>query len=149
MLDARSKTLSEGCRSLCGDQRSEWKEQEEGCEPAGEGDQISMFAPWIRSIPVRVLIDHCGRPSPDAGLAQPGFTALLDLAQTERVRVKVSGYSKFFRQRFRRRVIIIVEGRISGYRSHPAAADKVSRCWHGSGRRNTVPSSHERKTCPS
>ncbi|WP_127904162.1 amidohydrolase family protein [Solirhodobacter olei] len=65
-----------------------------------EGDQIGMFAPWIRSIPVRVLIDHCGRPSLDAGLAQPGFTTLLDLAQTERVWVKVSGYSKFSRQRF-------------------------------------------------
>jgi predicted TIM-barrel fold metal-dependent hydrolase len=60
-----------------------------------EHDQLLMFVPWIEDIPVRVLIDHCGRPTPQAGLDQPGFKALLKLARTNRVSVKLSGYSKF------------------------------------------------------
>lgn len=60
-----------------------------------EHEQLSLFVPWIESIPVRVLIDHCGRPTPRDGLQQPGFAALLKLATTGRVHVKLSGYSKF------------------------------------------------------
>ena len=60
-----------------------------------EHDQLSMFVPWIEAMPIRVLIDHCGRPTPEAGLDQPGFQALLRLAATQRVSVKLSGYSKF------------------------------------------------------
>jgi len=63
-----------------------------------EHDQLLMFVPWIEDIPVRVLIDHCGRPTPEAGLGQPGFQALLRLARTGRVNVKLSGYSKFARR---------------------------------------------------
>jgi predicted TIM-barrel fold metal-dependent hydrolase len=57
-----------------------------------------MYVPWIEEIPVRVVIDHSGRPSPEAGLQQPGFAGLLKLARTGRVNVKLSGYSKFARQ---------------------------------------------------
>jgi len=60
-----------------------------------EHDQLLMFLPWIEEMPVRALIDHCGRPTPEAGLAQPGFKALLRLADTGRVHVKLSGYAKF------------------------------------------------------
>jgi predicted TIM-barrel fold metal-dependent hydrolase len=60
-----------------------------------EDDQFLMYAPWIESIPVKVLIDHLGRPSPQAGLKQPAFAALLRLAETGRVSVKISGYPKF------------------------------------------------------
>ncbi|MSO68339.1 MAG: 2-pyrone-4,6-dicarboxylate hydrolase [Pseudolabrys sp.] len=60
-----------------------------------EHDQLSTFVPWIEAMPIRVLIDHCGRPTPDAGLNQPGFKTLLRLAKTKRVNVKLSGYSKF------------------------------------------------------
>ena len=60
-----------------------------------EHDQLSLFVPWIEAMPVRVLIDHCGRPTPRAGLQQPGFQALLRLARSGRVHVKLSGYSKF------------------------------------------------------
>lgn len=66
-----------------------------------EGDQIGMFRPWFEDIPVRVLVDHCGRPTPSAGLDQPGFRTLLDLAETDRVWVKVSGYLKFARTPYR------------------------------------------------
>jgi predicted TIM-barrel fold metal-dependent hydrolase len=62
-----------------------------------EHDQLMMFVPWIEAIPIRVLIDHCGRPTPEAGLQQAGFAALLRLARTGRVHVKLSGYSKFSR----------------------------------------------------
>ena len=60
-----------------------------------EHDQLLQFVPWIEAMPIRVLIDHCGRPAPQAGLAQPGFQALLRLARSKRVSVKLSGYSKF------------------------------------------------------
>ncbi len=60
-----------------------------------EHDQLLQFVPWIEQTPVRVLIDHCGRPTPRLGLKQPGFQALLQLARTKRVTVKLSGYSKF------------------------------------------------------
>jgi predicted TIM-barrel fold metal-dependent hydrolase len=60
-----------------------------------EHDQLLQFVPWIEAMPIRVLIDHCGRPTPQEGLAQPGFRALLNLAGTNRVSVKLSGYSKF------------------------------------------------------
>ena len=62
-----------------------------------EHDQLLMFVPWIEEMPVRVLIDHCGRPTPEDGLDQPGFKALLRLAETGRVHVKLSGYAKFAR----------------------------------------------------
>lgn len=62
-----------------------------------EHDQLLSFVPWIEALPIHVLIDHCGRPTPEAGLDQPGFKALLRLAHTKRVSVKLSGYSKFSR----------------------------------------------------
>jgi len=62
-----------------------------------EHDQLAMFVPWIEAMPIRVLIDHCGRPMPEAGLRQAGFAALMRLARTKRVNVKLSGYSKFSR----------------------------------------------------
>lgn len=63
-----------------------------------ENDQLELFVPWIEKYPVKVLIDHCGRPTPEQGFDQPGFAALLRIAKTKRVSVKLSGYSKFARQ---------------------------------------------------
>lgn len=63
-----------------------------------EHDQLELFTPWIEKYPVKVLIDHCGRPTPEEGLGQPGFAALLRIAKTKRVSVKLSGHSKFARQ---------------------------------------------------
>ena len=62
-----------------------------------EHDQFLMYAPWIEKIPVNVLLDHTGRPAPPAGLDQPSFVAMLRLAKTGRVNVKLSGYLKFAR----------------------------------------------------
>lgn len=63
-----------------------------------EHDQLVGLRPLLERNGTRVLIDHCGRPSPDAGLDQPGFQALLALARTRRVAVKLSGFQKFSRQ---------------------------------------------------
>ncbi len=57
-----------------------------------------MFLPWIAEIPVKVVVDHCARPTPEAGLQQPGFWELLKLADSGRVSVKISGYAKFSRE---------------------------------------------------
>jgi predicted TIM-barrel fold metal-dependent hydrolase len=63
-----------------------------------EGDQLLALLPLIRSSRVRLLIDHCGRPSVEAGLRQPGFRALLELGKAGRAAVKLSGWYKFSRQ---------------------------------------------------
>lgn len=62
-----------------------------------ERDQLLAFMPALERTPVKVLVDHCGRPTPEAGLDQPGFKALLQLADTGRAHVKLSGYAKFSR----------------------------------------------------
>ena len=38
-----------------------------------EHDQFLMYAPWIEQIPVKVLIDHAGRPDPAAGPEPAGL----------------------------------------------------------------------------
>jgi len=63
-------------------------------------DQLLVLAPMLERAGVRVLIDHCGRPTTAAGLDQPGFRTLLRLAATGRVFVKLSGYVKFAQRPF-------------------------------------------------
>lgn len=63
-----------------------------------EHDQLLPFVKWIEDIPVPTLVDHCGRPTVANGLNQPAFQALLKLADTGRVSVKLSGYAKFSQQ---------------------------------------------------
>ena len=60
-----------------------------------EHDQLLALAAPLQASGARILIDHCGRPTPSAGLAQPGFQALLALARTGRAAVKLSGFQKF------------------------------------------------------
>jgi predicted TIM-barrel fold metal-dependent hydrolase len=57
--------------------------------------QLCALAPLFERTGVRLLIDHCGRPSPDAGLREPGFQELLRLGRERRAVVKLSGYFKF------------------------------------------------------
>jgi predicted TIM-barrel fold metal-dependent hydrolase len=57
--------------------------------------QLCALAPLLKRTGVRLLIDHCGRPSPDAGLQEPGFQELLRLGREQRAVVKLSGYFKF------------------------------------------------------
>jgi predicted TIM-barrel fold metal-dependent hydrolase len=65
-----------------------------------EHDQLVPLVPMLERSGVRILIDHCGRPTPAAGLDQPGFRALLGLAATRRAFVKLSGVVKFSRDPF-------------------------------------------------
>ena len=63
-----------------------------------EGDQLVSLWPLIEDSGVRVLVDHCGRPVPERGVGQAGFRALLALAATGRVTVKLSGMIKCSRR---------------------------------------------------
>lgn len=63
-------------------------------------DQLLDFMPLIEASPVRLMVDHCGRPAPELGLGQPGFQALLALGRAGRASVKLSGYSQFSHERF-------------------------------------------------
>lgn len=63
-------------------------------------DQLLAFLPLIEQSRVRLFVDHCGRPAPERGLAQPGFQALLDLGRAGRACVKLSGFSQFSRDRY-------------------------------------------------
>ncbi len=66
----------------------------------GERDQLSSLAPLVGRSGARILIDHCGRPDPDAGLHQAAFQAVLALARTGRAYVKLSGYVKFSHEQY-------------------------------------------------
>jgi predicted TIM-barrel fold metal-dependent hydrolase len=61
-------------------------------------DQLVHMMPLLAGSGVRILIDHCGIPSVDAGLERPGFRAVLELGRTQRAFVKLSGFVKFARE---------------------------------------------------
>ena len=63
-----------------------------------EHAQLLAFMPMLERTPVRILVDHSGRPTVAEGLQQPGFRALLDLAATRRAYVKLSGFVKYSRE---------------------------------------------------
>lgn len=63
-----------------------------------EHDQLVAMRPMLVDSGVRMLVDHCGRPTVAAGLDQPGFKAVLQLARTHRAFVKLSGLVKFARE---------------------------------------------------
>lgn len=60
-----------------------------------EHEQLLAFMPMLAQSRVRVLVDHAGRPTVAQGVQQKGFRALLDLAQTKRAYVKLSGFVKY------------------------------------------------------
>jgi len=47
---------------------------------------------------MNVVVDHFGRPDPDIGVRDPGFRRLLELAETQRVWVKISAAYRNRRQ---------------------------------------------------
>ena len=58
-------------------------------------DQLLALRGLLQRTSARLLIDHCGRPDVRAGVQQPGFQALLQLAGSGRASVKLSGMQKF------------------------------------------------------
>jgi predicted TIM-barrel fold metal-dependent hydrolase len=65
-----------------------------------EQAQMRTLAPVLLNSGARLLIDHCGRPDLTQGLGGDGFTALLQLADSGRATVKLSGFSKFSAEDF-------------------------------------------------
>ena len=63
-----------------------------------EHDLLVPMLPMLADSDVRILVDHCGRPTVSAGIGQPGFRALRELGTTGRAFVKLSGLAKFSRQ---------------------------------------------------
>lgn len=63
-----------------------------------EGDQLLGLLPLIEQSNVKLLIDHCGRPLPQAGLKSTAFQALLALGKNKRATIKLSGFQKFSHQ---------------------------------------------------
>lgn len=61
-------------------------------------DQLLELRGLLQGSRARLLIDHCGRPDVAAGVQQPGFQALLRLADSGRASVKLSGMQKFAAQ---------------------------------------------------
>ncbi len=62
-----------------------------------EHDQLVPMMPLLAGSAVRILVDHCGRPTVRNGLGDAGFRALLELGSTRRAFVKLSGFAKFSR----------------------------------------------------
>lgn len=60
-------------------------------------DQLVALAPLLERSGVRVVVDHCGRPDPRAGLDAPGFRELLRWGRSGRAVVKLSGCVKVAR----------------------------------------------------
>ena len=58
-------------------------------------DQLAEVMPILQKSGVRVMIDHCGRPSAKRGVQQKGFQALLELGRSGNHVVKLSGAFRF------------------------------------------------------
>ena len=61
-------------------------------------DQLRALGPLLDRSGARVVVDHCGRPDPGRGLADPGFAELLRRGRDGRTVVKLSGLYKFAHQ---------------------------------------------------
>ena len=60
-----------------------------------QNDDLLLFMPWLKEFPVKILIDHCGRPGAGFSPDRPEYSALLELAETGRASIKISGFAKF------------------------------------------------------
>jgi predicted TIM-barrel fold metal-dependent hydrolase len=60
-----------------------------------ENDQLLDLLPLIDRSPVRLVFDHCGRPSVAQGVRGKAFQALLAIGRERDAHIKLSGYYKF------------------------------------------------------
>jgi 2-pyrone-4,6-dicarboxylate lactonase len=56
-----------------------------------EGELLDELTPFLKALPVPVLVDHMGRPDVAAGVEAPGFTAFRRLVEDPKFWVKVCG----------------------------------------------------------
>lgn len=61
-------------------------------------DGLLTLLPILDAAGIRVVVDHCGCPAVERGLAQPGFQALLELGRRGNAAVKLSGVFRSSRQ---------------------------------------------------
>jgi predicted TIM-barrel fold metal-dependent hydrolase len=88
-----------------GDRARAVRDYERLLEPLGWHLQIFADAATVQSLEttlrrcrVTVVLDHMGLPDASAGLAQPGFRALLRLVQEDHVWVKLAGADRITRR---------------------------------------------------
>lgn len=70
------------------------------CQIQYEKDQLAEIVGALIKSQMKILIDHCGRPDPSRGLAQPGFQALLELGRSTDAVVKLSGPFRYSNEPF-------------------------------------------------
>jgi len=63
-----------------------------------EQDQLLGLLPLIDKSPVRLVFDHCGRPSVGQGINGKAFQALLAIGRERDAHIKLSGTYKFSQQ---------------------------------------------------
>lgn len=63
-------------------------------------DELVALRTMLEDSGASLLFDHCGRPDPARGMAQPGFAALLAMARNGRTAVKLSSLVKLSAQPF-------------------------------------------------
>ncbi|WP_234685775.1 amidohydrolase family protein [Bradyrhizobium monzae] len=63
-----------------------------------EHDQLLALLPLIEKSNVRLVFDHCGRPSVAQGVKGKAFQALLAIGRERDAHIKLSGYYKFSQQ---------------------------------------------------
>jgi predicted TIM-barrel fold metal-dependent hydrolase len=68
------------------------------CALQAEAAQWLVIADLVERSAGRFVIDHCGRPDAGSPVDAPGFAAVLRLAETRRVALKLSGPMRFSRQ---------------------------------------------------
>ena len=56
-----------------------------------DGERLPIVLPGLQAAPVKLVVDHFGRPDPALGAASAGFEALLRAFDTGRTWVKLSG----------------------------------------------------------
>ena len=81
-----------------------------------------MFVPWIEAMPVRVLIDHCGRPTPEAGLDAAGLSGAAAARSDEAGQRQVVGLLEIFASALPVRGLLAVRRAPLSRRSRSTAA---------------------------
>jgi predicted TIM-barrel fold metal-dependent hydrolase len=65
------------------------------------GTDLERLPPILARFPsVKVVVDHLNNPTPEQGLGQAAFRALLELASHPQVHVKLSGFHHWCRDRY-------------------------------------------------
>ncbi|EJW09894.1 2-pyrone-4,6-dicarboxylic acid hydrolase [Rhodovulum sp. PH10] len=62
-----------------------------------DADKLETLAPFLRKLPVTMVVDHMGRVDASKGLDQPAFRMLCELMEDERFWVKVCGSERISR----------------------------------------------------